>query len=128
MRTATTVLALLGLAACEPAAVDMPMDHDEDGLIDEEAWGSDPLLADTDGDGFEDGFEVSQERDPLDPSDHPYTGGWLIDTECNDELQPTGMGEGDIAEDLVLTDQYGEAFRLHDFCNRTLLIELSGFT
>jgi hypothetical protein len=115
-------------SGCTVATVDVPLDFDEDGLVDEEAYGSDPYEPDTDGDGFLDGFEVEQERDPLDPGNHPYTGGWLIDTECNDEIVGSGTGLGDVAEDFVLVDQYGEDFRFHDFCDRAALLELSGFT
>lgn len=129
MRTSTLAVLATLLSACGPAVVDMPLDEDEDGLLDEEEWGSDPTNPDTDGDGFTDGFEVSQERDPLDPMSHPYTGGWLIDTECNDEVVASGSHqEGDIADDFVVTDQYGEDFRFHDFCNRKILLEMSGFS
>ncbi|MFQ5514875.1 MAG: hypothetical protein ACE5FG_10585 [Myxococcota bacterium] len=60
-------------------------DDDDDGLLDEVETntgvfvspldtGTDPLLADTDGDGFSDGFEVSQGSDPTDPSSTPGGG------------------------------------------------------
>jgi hypothetical protein len=125
----TLAPALLALAvACGPAQVDMALDLDEDGLLDESEWGSDPQNPDSDGDGFEDGFEVSQERDPMDATSFPYIGGWLIDTECNDELAATGNGEGEVAEDFAIVDQYGQEFRFHDFCNRSILLEMSGFS
>jgi hypothetical protein len=63
----------------------MGIDRDDDGLgngvetntgtfVDPDDTGTDPTLADTDGDGWDDGFEVSQGTDPTDPLDHPATG------------------------------------------------------
>ena len=42
------------------------LDDDNDGLsdLDEDIFGTNPLLADTDGDGLDDGTEVAQGRDP----------------------------------------------------------------
>jgi hypothetical protein len=114
--------------ACAPAAVDILLDTDQDGLLNETEYGSDPQNPDSDGDGWADGFEVSQDRDPMDPNDHPYTGGWLVDADCNDEIVSTGNSLGDTLEDFVLLDQFGEEFRFHDFCNRAIMIEMSGFS
>ena len=123
------IMSLLVLGpACSATNVEMLFDTDEDGLLDESVYGSDPSNPDSDGDGWLDGFEVSQERDPMDPDSHPYTGGWLIDADCNDEILGTGADIGDLAQDFVLRDQFDEEFRLHDFCNRSILLELSGFT
>ena len=50
-------------------------DPDGDGLfgvLDERGtYGTDPFLADTDGDGTDDGAEVTAGTDPLDPASHP---------------------------------------------------------
>ena len=104
------------------------VDSDGDGLTDseEEALGSDPDAADSDGDGWDDGEEVSGNTDPLAAQDHPYTGGWAIGA-CRDELQATGNGVGDIAEDFALTDQFGDTVRLHDFCDRQVLLVSAAF-
>ena len=58
------------------------LDDDGDGLLDtvetntsvfldENDTGTDPLVADSDGDGFGDGFEVSAGSNPLDPASNP---------------------------------------------------------
>ena len=60
------------------------------------------------------------------PEESPYTGGWPYDS-CRDNLESTGMAEGDVILDVTLLDQYGEDIRLHDFCNHTILIEHAGF-
>ena len=104
------------------------VDSDGDGLTDDEEsnLGLDPYNADTDGDGYSDGVEVQSNTDPLDSMDHPYAGGWPIDS-CRNDLVSTGMGEGDVIHDVTLLDQYGEEVRLHDFCNHTILIAHAGF-
>jgi hypothetical protein len=52
-------------------------DDDNDGLTDADElnlYHTDPLILDTDGDGFDDGTEVIYQSDPLDPLGHPATG------------------------------------------------------
>ena len=51
-----------------------------------------------------------------------------MDAHCRGQVAATGNGEGEIAEDFALLDQYGERFHLHDFCDHVLLVEFSGFT
>lgn len=135
MRTKTLMLAML-LAGCGPAQVDIThadkessIDSDGDGLTDaeEEKLGSDPLSADTDLDGWTDGVEDNSYTDPTDPDDHPYEGGWPIDA-CRHDLTSTGMGEGDVINDVTLLDQYDEELRLHDLCNHVIMIEHAGFS
>ncbi|MBW2979893.1 hypothetical protein KY360_00570 [Candidatus Woesearchaeota archaeon] len=52
---------------------DAPLDYDDDGLtnLDECSYGTDPNNPDTDGDGFDDGKEIEEGTDPLDPESHP---------------------------------------------------------
>jgi len=76
---------------------------------------------DTDGDGWSDAEEADQFTDPMNPMDHPYTGGWDIDG-CRDAIVPTGDDVGDVAENFALPDQYGDEVKLHDFCDRTVLL------
>lgn len=124
MRPLTLLLALC--AACEAPRADLPFDSDGDGLMDdeEEALGTDPSKGDSDGDGYDDGEEVAGFTDPADKEDHPYAGGWAIDS-CRSEIQSTGSGIGDIAANFELTDQFGETLRLHDFCARAVVLDVS---
>lgn len=122
-RSISVLLPLALLVGCAPAAVDMDFDSDEDGLMDEEEFslGLDPENSDSDGDSFDDMEEVNVGTDPADPEDHPYLGGWPMDG-CATEMQGTGSGEGDIAEDFELEDQFGDAVRFHDFCDHAVLL------
>lgn len=99
------------------------VDSDGDGLLDseEDALGTDPNLADSDGDGWDDLEELDENTDPLVGSSHPYTGGWAIG-DCNDAISSTGNSPGQVAQDFTLTDQYGDTVRLHDFCDRAVLL------
>ena len=104
------------------------LDSDGDGLSDseEEALGSDPNLADSDGDGWDDGEEVDGNTDPTRKNDHPYTGGWAIG-DCRNDIEGTGTRPGDIVNQFELTDQYGDTVRLHDFCDREVLLVGAAF-
>ncbi|MFT4627658.1 MAG: peroxiredoxin [Myxococcota bacterium] len=98
-------------------------DSDGDGLSDAEeaAIGSDPQVADTDGDGWFDGDEVDQYTDPTDKKDHPYQGGWAIG-QCRHDLEGTGYAVGDVSMNFELKDQFGDTVKLHDFCDRVVLL------
>ena len=110
-------LSLLGLVACGDP------DKDDTGG----GRGLDPS-GDEDGDGFTNGAEQDAGSDPLDAQDQPYAGGWRKDSECNDTIEATGNGEGQVAFDFALEDQYGDTVSLHDFCGRVVLIEFAGFS
>ena len=125
MRVKTLILSIL-LAGCGPAHVDIThadkessIDSDGDGLTDteEEVLGTDPLSTDTDGDGWTDGVEDNSYTDPTDPDDA-----------CRYDLISTGMGEGNVINDVTLLDQYDEELRLHDLCNHVIMIEHAGFS
>ena len=102
------ILALL-LSGCWAAELEvgddgfLDVDTDGDGLTDseEDELGSDPEVVDTDGDGFDDGVEADWYTDPNDPQDHPYEGGWPIDS-CRNDLVPSGMEVGDVINDAKL--------------------------
>ena len=106
-----------------PAAVDIPLDSDADGLLDTEEvdLGTDPTNPDSDGDTYEDGYELTSYTDPTDASDHPYAGGWEIGA-CRHDLTGTGNNVGNIAYQFELVDQHDEVVRLHDFCDREIII------
>ena len=103
-------------------------DSDGDGLsdMDEAMYGTDPDNPDTDGDGFKDGAEVDQNSDPKNGNHFPYTGGWAIG-DCWDDIESTGNEVGQIADQFELIDQHGEQLRLHDFCDRTVLLSSATF-
>lgn len=120
-------------------------DSDDDGLSnkDEEAWGSNPELADTDGDGIPDGEEVYEYGthpayadsdldgvddnveieagfDPLDKDDRPYIGGWpVIANADKNALEATGVSSGISPGALMprykLVDQFGDEVDTYDF-------------
>ncbi len=127
--TRALCIALLVLGACkkeEPVdtgTYDPAADPDEDGLsnLEEDALGTDNRNPDTDGDGFKDGKEVNSNTDPLDADDHPYQGGWEIGR-CRDAIHATGDSVGDISEDFVVTDSYGDQIQLYAFCDRVVLV------
>ena len=100
-----------------------PEDWDGDGLTNEEEayLGSNPEAADTDHDGYDDGLEVESNTDPLDGFDHPYAGGWPI-ADCRHDLEGTGTTPGQVAPQFSLMDQHGDGVRLHDFCDRVVVI------
>ena len=57
----------------DPDRDDSYFDYDLDELenLEEYQHGTDPWVEDTDGDKFNDGFEVNKGTDPADPNDHP---------------------------------------------------------
>jgi hypothetical protein len=136
MRTISSFTFLAAaLMGCPPADLhfgdegDEPfIDSDGDGLSDSEEIeiGTDPNNKDSDGDGYDDMVEDNSYTDPLDPTDHPYAGGWPIDA-CRNDIDGEGVLEGQVLQDTVLLDQFGEELKLHDFCNHVVLIEHAGF-
>lgn len=129
LRNTMMLLALAGLAACSGAAIgpgNNGRDSDGDGLTDveEAAIGSNPDAADTDRDGWNDGDELLNNTDPLNGFDYPYTGGWPI-AACRNDPEPSGNRVGQVAESFSLMDQHGDPVRLHDFCDRKVIMASS---
>jgi len=122
------LLSISGLGGCLASNVDLSFDGDADGLLDaeEEKLGTDPEVADSDGDGFVDGEESSQYTDPLNPGDHPYTGGWDIDA-CRATVTSTGNAQGEIAHTFEAGDQFGDTVKLHDFCGKAVVLASGAF-
>lgn len=115
------LLLALPLVGCAEVLIDV--DPDKDGLptAEEVALGSDPSQPDSDGDEYLDGDEVAQNTNPADGEDHPYTGGWSIDA-CRADLEATGTAVGDVAENYMWLDQFGEMVKLWDFCDRVVWV------
>ena len=117
-------LGLALLAGACVAEVEMPLDVDEDGLLDieEDELGTDPLVADSDGDGHLDGAEALEGTDPLDFEDHPYFGGYEIDADCKDQISPEGNEVGMVTDKIQGPDQFDEMVDSYDFCGKYLLL------
>ncbi len=109
----------------DDAGPDPDSDEDGDGLTYQEEMDSgtcmDPDEADSDGDGWDDGEEYHGNFDPCDPEDKPYTGGWGRDA-CYDSYAEAAYSPGDVIDDEVLMDQYGEMVHMRDFCGRVVYL------
>ena len=82
----------------------------------ESAPGTDTTTTDT---------AASNDTAPTDttPPDPPANASpWTIG-DCADSITGTGKKIGDIAFDFVQPDQHGNPLRLHDFCDRVVLIK-----
>lgn len=110
------------------ANVELDADADADGLLasEEAALGSDPSNPDTDGDGWTDGEEAASYTSPISDADHPYEAGWKIDA-CRSDVESTGNGEGEVANNFEMIDQFSETVRLHDFCDQVVYIVFGAF-
>ncbi len=86
---------------------------------DDSAVAAPPL--DTDGDGYSDEEERAAGSDPFHGTDVPYAGGWVKGA-CKDEVVATGTAVGAVSDDFLLESQYGDAVRLHDFCDRVVFV------
>ena len=117
-------VALVGCAA----EVSVDVDGDADGLLgsEEADLGTDPDLADSDGDGSNDGEELAANTNPLDGAEYPYKGGWAIDS-CKSEIKGEGLAEGDVSEDFSLGDQFGQNVHLYSFCDRVVYLVFAAF-
>ncbi len=100
-------------------------DCDADGLTtaEEDAIGTDPDIADTDGDTISDGQEVSDGTDPLDPCDS-IGGVPTLSAGCNEEVVDTGIA---ISNEVLTPDGDGvnDFFRIENiesFPNNTVQI------
>ena len=74
--------------------------RDDDELF---VYGTDPLIADTDNDGWSDGVEIAEGFDPLDPTSHPEPPPG--DSGGSDGLL-TGLGIFAIAGSVLLVGGY----------------------
>ena len=119
---------LSGCGTPADVVIELTQDQDGDGLDDarENELGTKPDSKDTDGDGFFDGAEVDSFTDPTDSSDHPYEGGWPIGS-CRNDLSATGNAVGQVTDNFALPNQHGEILKLHDFCDKVVLLVGAAF-
>mgnify|MGYP002629871535 CR=1 FL=1 len=102
-----------------------PVDTDSDGLSDsyEAEIGTDPELADSDGDGHADRDEIYDFTDPTDEDSRPYEGGWARHAFPDDLADNEGHEVGDVMDNFRLVDQFGEEVELHRFYGNVVLVE-----
>ena len=126
-RLAAVSLALLFAAACgsdpappEPSdddsqVIDPQQNLDGDCMTDLEEIeaGTNPELADSDGDGIDDCAELDCVSNPIDPAEVCYACGW----KHNDPgtIVPTGSAASDVMAEVQLVDQCGDTVSLWDF-------------
>lgn len=103
-----------------------------DGIVDGET-GMEEEAGDGDGDPMGgdgdpgDGDPTDTGEPPACDGTSPYMGGWDIGC-CQDEMVPNGWAPGGvhvgtIMPDWTLTDQFGEAVRMWDFCHDAIWFE-----
>lgn len=121
------VLPLSLLLACAGGA-----DADGDLLSDnlELLIGTNVEISDSDGDGFTDAEEWLGYFNPLDSEDHPHEGGYyrmpspLNHPNSDQEIDSSGLDEGDISDNWQLEDRFGELVDLHDYYGQVVLIDM----
>lgn len=63
---------------------------------------------------------------PDEPPTSPYIGGWDVGG-CQDAINASGTGVGQVVPDFVLTDQHGDQVRLYDFCHKAVFLVAGAF-
>ncbi len=120
--------ALSALIACAGVA-----DVDEDLLSDnfELAIGTNPEIADSDGDGYTDAEEWLRYYNPMDAEDHPSEESDYVrfpsphNIPDGDGIDSNGWDVGDISNNWQAEDQHGELVDLHDFYGQVVLIDVA---
>lgn len=148
--SALTLAALVGCVGSSKDPVDSntgPVDADGDGLTDEEEaeLGTDPNAADTDGDGYSDPQEIDGGTNPAYVWSHPYENGDyrigdcpVLPDEANAGHSGTAVLEyegetytwdayqnGDIMENFIFQDEWGQDVALYSFCGQTVIMTIS---
>jgi peroxiredoxin len=108
-----------------------PADSDEDGLVDsfEEAIGTSPDVADTDGDGFDDLTEHLTFHWATDPDDFPREAALPrlpppTDAAWDELSADEGWSEGDFSRSWESEDQHGETLSLREFYGNVILVDM----
>lgn len=101
------------------ACVLLDEDGDQLNIYDEQYWGTDPLVPDTDGDGILDGVEYHNGADPLLIESWPgHMGIWPNRSEAAAAAaiaSTGGMQIGDVMANEAWVDQNGQPVNLHQF-------------
>lgn len=108
-------------------------DADEDLLSDnfELAIGTNPEIADSDGDGYTDAEEWLRYYNPMDNEDHPSEESDYVrfpspsNVPDGDGVDSEGWDEGDTSNNWQAQDQHGEFVDLHDFYGQVILIDVA---
>ena len=124
-------LSLFALAALGAVGCAQVPDADEDLLSDdfEIAIGTNPEIADSDGDGFTDAEEWLGYYNPQDRDDAPWQGQYVRfpSPGNNPNLEPLdgdGWSVGDVSNNWTKSDQFGDDLDLHDFYGQVILIDI----
>ena len=108
---------------------------------------SDPALEDNDGDGFSNAQEIEANTNPDSKWSYPLAHGNYNIGYC-DIIDPTPTGKspsasfsdggmefswdhygvGDVVDNIILKDQYGQDVPLYSFCGQNIMIVTAGFT
>lgn len=115
----TSLFASLGLVAC--SAPDTDQDYLSDSF--EELIGTNPEIADSDGDGFTDAEEYLAYYDPDDRDDFPYEGGYPRGPVPSD-IDADGWDAGEVSRDWEGEDQHGDLLSLHKFFGNVIMIDI----
>jgi len=130
--TLALLLTIPLLAACAPRGGGGDGDSDGDLLTDafELEIGTDPDLADTDGDGYTDAEEHFTFFSPRNVDDFPYVGKYprgplWRGAEWDALTEDDGWGQGDFTNNWTSEDMHGQELKLKRFYGQVILIDMS---
>jgi hypothetical protein len=93
----------------------------------EAQWGTDPQDSDSDDDGYLDGHEVMEDKDPTDPTSVIYLGGWPYNPDKDNVEQGDWngtVGNGELLPRLKAYDQYGDLVDIYDLMGQGRMVVL----
>jgi hypothetical protein len=106
-----SLLPVLALVACQPGAA--PVADESTGEC------SGAACDDTDDTDDTDGTDDTDQEET-------YLGGFPKDS-CSADIEGEGYAEGEVMENLVRMDQFGEMVSLHDFCDHVVWLVFAAF-
>ncbi len=118
-------------AGTDPNVADSDGDYASD-LREIETLGTDPLNPDSDGDGYQNGHEDQAGSDPLDADSVIYQGGWPYNPNKRDIVDPGWNGDnnvGDTLPNFAWLDQFGDTVDIYDFAfqGKPIILDLSEY-